>query len=1123
MVKLSRFKLWIVGGILCLLIFTIYTFTDAKIHRKVAHELKKDFMVAESRVQQYTDNYYISSQKYLVFLSSTPPIQGIIRAENNQGVDHLDKTNLKQWLNRLDVIFSSMISTHPEILQLRLIDADTGKEQVRVDHEFGQIKVRQLAMLQDKTQRDYVKQTRTLTDSELYISPLNLNRENDKISFPHQATMRIAKPIFNNKGRLSKILVINLNGNKLLQELNALMPDNIDIIITDNTDQVISHPVNAYNFSKDLGLNHTLSAVYNVVHNITNDIALVNTQSNERSILVQTELFLSPTKKEKISFIAPDVIYNELLNDEMLANYGFSSVITAIFLFIVYILAKSNIKASQLIASQEKLTTIINDSDEGIIRIENTLSISSINRSAVHFFPCLIGATGKFLSSITGNFPIAKIERIIIELKEKQGKQKETFEFVADKITLSIAIALLRSPAGIIIGSVIFIRDVTEQVVSRNQLNNMNKELEAKVEERTAELRIARNQALKSSELKSQFVSMVSHEMRTPLNGIMGTMSLITQEPLSDNQQYYFNLMQQSSNTLASLINDILDLSKIESGKLELNIAKTNVMSLLESTIESVAVKAQEKQIDIQLNLIDIEFNYIEVDGHRLKQVLFNLCSNAIKFTNTGGVYITARTVLDGNANLIIDVEDTGIGIEKNKQAKIFDSFSQESEKIASEFGGTGLGLTISKQLCQMMGGDLICRSVKEEGSTFSMTIAFNKDTAEPREKLPNAKISNLSLHLATKQAEVFWQDLSQAMGFDILESSDGSGEITIVDSRLPIFQSITSNADYHNTVVLYDAFSEFDIPKGALAILSKPIKLNEISSVLSGKKLSYQPNIAEQMTKANLAFNFTGKTVLVVDDNYINIEVTKGMLEFYHANCVTADSGITAIDKLKSLATEKVELSVILMDCNMPMMDGFEATRKIRQGVAGSIYKNIPIVAITANAMSGENERCLNAGMTDFLSKPFSHSELVCMIAKYVKSSKIPRNVKPAIVSDNRYAEVFEVSVLNVNDAKERLMNDDSLYQKICLMFINNIEQDLINLQQIIDTENCTNIAKKAHALRGRALEIGAEQLADILKEIELSAKAGEFIQCKEAHNQVKQAIADVIEKLEQQIEIKA
>lgn len=532
-------------------------------------------------------------------------------------------------------------------------------------------------------------------------------------------------------------------------------------------------------------------------------------------------------------------------------------------------------------------------------------------------------------------------------------------------------------------------------------------ELDKKVKERTAELEVAIRKAKEANEEKTRFLANVSHEIRTPMNGIVGTASLLKNTKLDHEQLKYLDIMQLSAETLLNLINDILDLSKIESGKLDVENIPFSIRKVAQDVVDILTYRVNEKGLDFGCIVAQDLPQSIMGDPGRVRQILLNLVTNAVKFTYEGFIKITIKVEKEDPNDFVIKfmVEDSGIGIPPSKMDKLFQAFSQVDTSTTRQYGGTGLGLAISKKLAQMMGGDIGVSSESGNGSTFWFTISCNKDVnAKPIEYakvLKDKSILILENNLINLE---FINNLFNAYGIiPKLTRKEAIAITAIQKAENPkSFDGMILNENLVSQALMDEVrgyLQKRNIPIIVLShdknitefknryhlseceLVSIPLKESEFyNALLTGfgdNIQNLESPVQSDASEIKPIANANETNVLVVDDNLISQQVSIKMLEKMGFLVHGANNGLEALE-----AIEVIPFDIILMDCQMPEMDGFEATRLIRNNPAKA---DVPIIALTANALASDREACLAAGMSDFISKPLTSFTLSAMMEKYM------------------------------------------------------------------------------------------------------------------------------------------
>lgn len=528
-------------------------------------------------------------------------------------------------------------------------------------------------------------------------------------------------------------------------------------------------------------------------------------------------------------------------------------------------------------------------------------------------------------------------------------------------------------------------------------------------------LTIEKNNAEKAFKLKSEFLATMSHELRTPFNGVLGMLELLSNSSLTDQQRHRVGLAKSSAETLLLLINDILDFSKIEAGKQDIESIDFNAETLFGNIAEAMAYNASAKGIEVILDTHALQQANFKGDPNRLRQVSTNLISNAIKFTTKGEVIITVRSQKNYDSHtLYVSIKDSGIGIAKNKIDILFDSFTQVDASTSRKYGGSGLGLSIAKNLSELMGGDISVTSTEGKGSTFSFTAELKNASDHQGHTLPSIAnkhiiiiddnkhvLSSLYNQLDNRNAIIkTFSNIKEAINY--IDGQTTNIDLIFIDVNMPKENGIqfTKHMRTHKRldstkIILMSGIDTLDgddilTDIGVDASFPKPATSKDIYQALmlitpSEKSGSTKLQAGKVQDSIDLTDYKTNIHILVVDDSPINLEVAAALLDSFDIQPVLASSAKEAF-KILCTHPKKDFIHGIIMDCQMPEMDGFEATKAIRDGAVGDNYKAIPIIALTANAMKGDKEKCLAAGMNDYLTKPININNLVDTINTIIK-----------------------------------------------------------------------------------------------------------------------------------------
>jgi signal transduction histidine kinase/DNA-binding response OmpR family regulator/HPt (histidine-containing phosphotransfer) domain-containing protein len=659
-------------------------------------------------------------------------------------------------------------------------------------------------------------------------------------------------------------------------------------------------------------------------------------------------------------------------------------------------------------------------------------------------------------------------------------------------------------------------------------LTHHRDELERQVSVRTEQLEKAKNAAEAASRAKSAFLATMSHEIRTPMNGVLGMTEMLLGTELTETQRNYTRLVKQSGEHLLVIINDILDFSKIEAGKLTVEYINFNLWDLLDDIHTVYTPQAEAKNILLHFDIANDIPVAICGDPNRLRQIMANLLGNALKFTDHGRILAKVRVASEDNQAVMLrfEVHDTGIGISREARSRIFEAFSQADDSTTRKYGGTGLGLAISKQLVELMGGAIGVENAPTQGSVFWFTVAFDKRRVDPDAPgdhqhtidglrvllVDESETSRVGLerHLATWRIACDAAD-SADEALARLDEAARAGEpydAAILDmelahtSGLLLAAQIKSSAATRATRLVLlspERLAADPVQRreaGVAYQLIKPARAADLFACLATPprgKVAPAPRFLPPRPLQLDAHRPRTRRVLLAEDNPVNIEVARAMLESLDLQVDCARNGQDALQ-----AVQNNTYDAVLMDCQMPVMDGFAATAAIRreEREAGR-GRVLPIIAITANALQGDREACLAAGMDDYLSKPFSQQELAAVIGRWMAlplaatvhhddaPPRLPRESVNVIQRDviNR-AALDKIRALS----RER---GDALVQKVIAAYVDDAPQQLRQLQDAIDGLDTGNVRRIAHTLKSASANVGAEALAAMCKAMEHLGRA--------------------------------
>lgn len=1077
--------------------------------------------------------------RHLASLASEKPVRQVYEAA--------ESTDFKE----MEEAFISLMSRNPSYDEVRWID-EQGRERVRLNNIGGRPVLVPQHELQSKQHRYFFNDAMRLNAGVIYISPLDLNVDNDQIERPYKPTLRVATPVFNVAGNRSGILIINVAARAMLNAFVSSAGPAVDRMTLVNADGYwLKSPDEAdewgFMFQREVTMGARYPEAWAVI--AKSDQGQIRLADglwtwNSVSPAPERDARLAHNIHWKAIAHMPATTLSALETEVWPAKIGGALLILGLFGFGISrlvqaktararaekeaALARSEAAAAhRLQEAQASFRMLFEANTSGLLVVDAEGRIVMANPAFEIMFgyrlsELLNQAVETLLpqqdrrehAQQRSRYQRDPTSRVMGAGRDLQGTRKDGSIF-----PIEIGLSPYRdNNQAFVLATIV---NISERKRAQDEILRMNEALERRVDERTTELQAARQEAERLSNVKGNFLANMSHEIRTPMNAILGLAYLLEKAKLGSDELSLVKKIRIAGRSLLGIINDILDFSKIESGRLEIEHAPFRLSDVLDNVATLMSAVEYKHSVELIMGPAPEGVEFLRGDALRLEQILVNLTSNALKFTEQGSVTLTVTREFekDGRDYLRFSVVDTGKGIAVDKQAEIFNAFAQEDTSTTRCFGGTGLGLSICRCLVKMMGGEIGVVSEQGKGSEFWFVLPV--ELVEPQDYMQPAMAFQSVLiaddhpvareMLAATVRSLGWNPEVVASGEEAVQRVVARAEhnklpdILLLDWRMPgmdgleagqRIKAILGDLPDAPLIVMATAHDRENLvhePGAEVvdAILNKPITASALYNAVSEAKRRHRGEIACDKPETLASDGRLRELrVLVVDDSEINRDMAGHILESEAAVVHLADDGQDAVEWLRA---NSGRIDVVLMDIQMPVMDGYEATRQIREDLG---LTSLPVIALTAGAFKNQQAAALAAGMNGFIAKPFDVDDLIRQLQQYV----IHRHENNAVPMAAEAVPTIQTSVTPIIDLERGLHSwgDIGVYHNYLRKFADAHGRDGDEMAKFIALGSSENARILAHKLKGAAGTMALMAVWELAEKIERKliegSEAGDF-----------------------------